>query len=289
MSETQANERIEIGSNPQGEAPAKDAFARRFGVVVILLTALSAGIVTLSPTQVQVQAKTAMNGSGAANSRWTGYAATVGTFSHVSGSWIVPTASCTPGSTSSSSAWVGIDGQNGSTVEQIGTDSACVKGVPTYYAWYEMFGTDYESGKPVSTCVLTAPLPACITQAPASGDFVSAAVSVRGTTWTLRLTDATSGWTFSVKISNPLKAHTQVAPSKASAEWVVEQDGPSLTNFGSVPFTKAMATRNGHTGSASSFAPAKFAITNNHGSKLASVSNLATTGEHFTATWHKSA
>ena len=42
------------------------------------------------------------------------------------------------GSTAYSSFWVGIDGFSSSSVEQMGTDSDVVNGIPTYYAWYNV-------------------------------------------------------------------------------------------------------------------------------------------------------
>src|SRR5436190_1824338 len=73
------------------------------------------------------------------SSNWSGYAVTAasGSVSSVSGSWVVPAVS--GACTSYSSFWVGIDGYNSSTVEQIGTSSDISNGVPTYYAWYEMY------------------------------------------------------------------------------------------------------------------------------------------------------
>ena len=57
--------------------------------------------------------------------------------SAVSGTWTVPTATGT--GTEYSSVWVGIDGYNSSSVEQLGTDSDVVNGVAQYYVWYEMY------------------------------------------------------------------------------------------------------------------------------------------------------
>ena len=50
-----------------------------------------------------------------------------GTFTDVKGSWTQPTATCT-NKTAYSSFWVGLDGYNSNSVEQIGTDS-------DYRAW----------------------------------------------------------------------------------------------------------------------------------------------------------
>ena len=38
-----------------------------------------------------------------------------------------------------SSHWVGLDGLNSQTVEQLGVEAGCVDSSPQYYAWYEMY------------------------------------------------------------------------------------------------------------------------------------------------------
>src|SRR5207245_6374355 len=76
------------------------------------------------------------------STNWSGFAVTgsAGSVSDAKGSWVVPTIQGTcPGTNQYSSFWVGIDGYSSGTVEQTGTDSDCQNGVPTYYAWYELF------------------------------------------------------------------------------------------------------------------------------------------------------
>ena len=51
---------------------------------------------------------------------WSGYAATGGRFSSVSGSWTVPIVTCPADTTTYSSQWIGIDGYESDTVEQDG-------------------------------------------------------------------------------------------------------------------------------------------------------------------------
>jgi hypothetical protein len=72
---------------------------------------------------------------------WAGYAAggTKGSFSSVAASWSQPSVTCGAGENSHASFWVGLDGYTSRTVEQVGTDSDCVNGQPTYFAWYELF------------------------------------------------------------------------------------------------------------------------------------------------------
>jgi hypothetical protein len=77
----------------------------------------------------------------ATSTNWSGYVVTGPTvsISDVTGSWVVPPVSCAAGETSAASFWIGIDGYSSPTVEQIGTDSDCQNGVPTYFAWIELF------------------------------------------------------------------------------------------------------------------------------------------------------
>jgi hypothetical protein len=84
------------------------------------------------------------------SSNWAGYAldAPTGSVNDVKGSWIVPAVTCSNKNTYSS-FWVGIDGDNSPTVEQIGTSSDCNKGKATYYAWYEFYPA-YPVNIPVS-------------------------------------------------------------------------------------------------------------------------------------------
>ena len=80
------------------------------------------------------------HGRYASSTNWSGYSVDgpKGSVTDVKGSWKVPSVTC--GSTNAYAAfWVGIDGDNSNTVEQIGTDSDCVNGVATYYAWYEFY------------------------------------------------------------------------------------------------------------------------------------------------------
>src|SRR5262245_55963259 len=71
---------------------------------------------------------------------WSGYAVNgaEGSVQDVSGSWTVPSVTCASG-TEYSSFWVGIDGFNSNTVEQIGVDADCLSGSPVYYAWFEFY------------------------------------------------------------------------------------------------------------------------------------------------------
>jgi hypothetical protein len=82
------------------------------------------------------------NNPGRINSaNWAGYAAArPGTaFRYVQSTFFVPYVDCTSTPNAFSSHWVGLDGLNSHTVEQLGVEAACVGVIPEYYAWYEMY------------------------------------------------------------------------------------------------------------------------------------------------------
>ena len=165
------------------------------------------------------------------STNWSGYAVSTaaGAVSQVAGSWVVPAvASSVSGY---SSAWVGIDGWNSATVEQLGTDSDFVNGQAHYYAWYEM----YPAGS-VNLSLAIHP-----------GDTISASVSTTGTgQFVLSITDVSTGGSFAT-------TQTSAQAQRSSAEWI--QEAPSsrrgilpLADFGTIHFSGASATVNGTPG-----------------------------------------
>ena len=170
------------------------------------------------------------------STNWSGYAVPGTNATHVIGSWVQPAAACSAKESSWSSPWVGIDGDNSNTVEQIGTDTDCSRGKPFYYAWYEMY--------PKSLVQITS------VGVQAGQSFTAEVTGDAAGSFVLTLKNNTTGQSFTT---------TQGASStqRSSVEWVME--GPSnkgLTNFGSVGFTAASATIGGQTGSLGSFANA---------------------------------
>lgn len=179
----------------------------------------------------------------ATSQNWSGYvagnASGGGHFSNVSGSWVEPSVNCDSG-TGYGAFWVGLGGtsQQSQSLEQVGTQAACsgdTTGQAQHFAWYELVPAG-----PVQLNVSIKP-----------GDHVTASVKVSGTNVTVSLDDTTSGQsaTKTLQMSNP---------DTSSAEWIAEapsacdQTGNCqtlpLANFGSVNFTNATATANGHTG-----------------------------------------
>jgi hypothetical protein len=171
--------------------------------------------------------------SGALNviksSNWSGYASHLPrkhVYHSVSASWVQPRARCATAPGDEFAAfWVGLDGYNSTSVEQIGTDSDCAGATgttPHYYGWFEMF-----PAAPVNFKNPVLP-----------GDHMSASVTFSGVEkYTLVLKDATRHWTRTIVRRNPNLA-------RSSAEVITEAPSSSATgavlplaDFGTVRFS----------------------------------------------------
>jgi hypothetical protein len=226
------------------------------GLVAMALALSTVGQpgITLIPAHQRdtIQGHHRLDGRNSTSTNWSGYAVTGsnGSVTHVTGSWIVPAASCNSTSNGYSSFWVGIDGYTSNTVEQIGTDSDCVsllgtQNTPTYYAWFEFYpkgayligSYDKRTGRCQSNCVSV-------------GDEIIADVSYggggpkgrSGSSFTVTITDKLNGvtkWSYatSSSVSNA---------QAASAEWIAEAPSSGgvlpLADFGLVTFTSGQAT-----------------------------------------------
>jgi len=172
--------------------------------------------------------------SAVLSSNWSGYAVatSAGAVTDVKGSWIEPTLHSPSAANTYSAFWVGIDGYNSGTVEQIGTDlDTNASGKAVYYAWYEMY-----PNSPVNLSMTINP-----------GDQLSGEVKYTGSNkFTLTLTDVTTKTTFST-------SQTLRSAQRSSAEWIAEAPSSSrgvlpLADFGTVSFSGASATISGTTG-----------------------------------------
>jgi peptidase A4-like protein len=209
---------------------------------------------------------------GSAN--WSGYAATnlpnSGPVTGVIGTWTVPAVS---GSSGYSAVWVGIDGFDDGTVEQLGTMQAVVsqgrKTAKEYYAWVEMYPAPMQE------------LPYSV----APGDKITASVAYNGATFTVSMTDV-GKWTY---MSQPI----QVTANEMSAEWVVEAPSSQsgilpLADFGTVNFTGCGATISGATGPIGIFNWDEVIMETGTGKRAtvkALPSPLDSTGSAFTVAW----
>ena len=207
------------------------------------------------------------HGKNSTSSNWSGYANTGSTFTDVKGSWVQPTATCSRRQTAYAAFWIGIDGDTTNSVEQIGTDSDCSRGTPTYYAWYEIY-PQY----PVNLSNTVRP-----------GDSITAEVKYNGSgKFTLTISDTTRNWTYTTN-------QTYTPAQLGSAEWIAEapSSGNSvlpLANFGTVSFTNCTAN-----GVSISGNPNPDPITMASGKTTKAVpSGLGSGGSSFSVTWKHS-
>lgn len=177
------------------------------------------------------------------STNWAGYVASpspqVGSrFEGVSGSWRLPSVTCTPGHVTDSAVWVGLGGysEGSHALEQVGTDADCTgSGRAVYSSWFELL-----PAAPVDLKLRVRP-----------GDELSASVRVRHQRVTFSIQDLSSGEHFRT-------SRRVGAIDASSAEWIVE--APSvcphgdecailpLANFGQVSFSTATASVGGHSG-----------------------------------------
>jgi hypothetical protein len=221
-------------------------------------------------------ARAVKNVIAAATFNWSGYADTgtkAQTFTKVSGSWTVPSVTCSA-EDQITSDWVGLDGFNSSTVEQLGTTSWCYQGKAVYYTWYEIYP---KGAHQVSTALKP-------------GDKVTASVTRTGTSYAFKLTDSTtSGNNISVT-----KTCALATCKDLSAEWISERPSFSIgtapqAHYNAFKITNGSQTSSGHTGSIGA-GPGVNAITMIDATQsynLGEVSPL-TGGNSFSTTWKNS-
>jgi hypothetical protein len=184
-----------------------------------------------------------------ASSNWAGWVATAVArsasvahhFTNVAGSWVQPSATCTPHKRTFAAFWVGLGGYSRRpphVLEQVGSEADCsARGRIFYYAWYE-----FVPRPPITIARLR------ITP----GDSIRASVHVSSGNVTVALTDTTTGARFRRRVV----MHSP-PPDTSAADWIAEApsncEGDNcrplrLTNFGQVGFSSASATAIGPAG-----------------------------------------
>lgn len=215
----------------------------------------------------------------ATSTNWSGYVAAnnlssprQGSVTAVSGTWVVPTLHSTPDHTYCS-LWVGIDGYNSSTVEQIGTEHDWSNGAQQNYAWFEMYpGGSYSiNGFPLRP-----------------GDVISASVKYTGnSTFVMTLHNDTRQVTTTI----PTQYTRSTVAQMKSAEWIMEAPYLNgilpLSNFGVAHLSKCMATINGVAARLknSSWQNMGIEMITNTGAAKAIPSAIASDNASFTVTW----
>jgi hypothetical protein len=162
---------------------------------------------------------------------WSGYAATGGTFTAVSGTWTVPQFNGTDSSFGIDAAWVGIGGVRSNDLIQAGTQQTVSgNGSTQYEAWVEM-------------------LPRASRAVPLrvhAGDSISVSIAEQSPDqWLIQFTNNTTGQTY--------QQTQQYTSSHSSAEWVEEAPSAGrggvlpLSNFGNIEFSNGTTIKNGQT------------------------------------------
>jgi len=137
-----------------------------------------------------------------ATANWSGFveSGADGSYTSVSSEWQQATLVCDTDSVQYVVFWVGLDGYNGSSVEQTGTLGICDGTTPEYYAWYEMYPA----------------APVYYNVAVGAGDLIYGSVVFSGTdTYTLSLQAPDQDWSQTTTVNQPGLAN-------ASAEVITE-------------------------------------------------------------------
>ena len=198
------------------------------------------------------------------SSNWSGYVASGGSFSSVTGSWVVPTVSAA--SSGADATWVGIGGLNSNDLIQAGTQATVTGGGVSYEAWVEMLP---QSSRTVPLSV-------------SAGDAVTVTLTKKAASdWAIAIKNNTTGETYDVTV--------QYQSSLSSAEWV--QEAPSagrglvpLDNFGTLKFTSGSAVKDGQTLNLASLGAKPISMINGRGEVLAQPSTLGADGGSFSVT-----
>lgn len=203
---------------------------------------------------------------------WSGYAVTgaTGSVRDVSGSWTVPSVTCNS-VTEYSSFWVGIDGFNSNTVEQIGVDADCHSGSPAYYAWFEFYPHPFVTINHFTV---------------QPGDVITAQVhyDTQARQFTVSIHNGTQSFSASTKVNRA---------ERSSAEWIAEApSGPGgavpLANFGTVSYSSDTAAVNGATLPIGAFAANniyEITMVDRSGNAKAVPSGLAGDKSSFSVQW----
>ena len=192
---------------------------------------------------------------------WAGYVADTGSYTSVTGSWVVPLVSDSrPGA---DATWVGIGGVQTRDLIQAGTQAIVGnRGDITYQAWYEVLPD-------VSTPIDLAISP---------GNSITTTLSeTQPDLWRIQIRNNTTGHTFKKTVS--------YQSTKNSVEWVEERVSLSngwlypLDQFGSVHFTRGSATQDGKNKSIRDLHAYPLTMANMDGTVLASIVPINTSNE----------
>lgn len=199
------------------------------------------------------------------SSNWSGYVATGGTYTSVTGTWVVPNVAAT--TTGADATWVGIGGVTGTDLIQAGTQATVTgDGSVTYSAWTEIL-PDFSRTTPLQVT---------------GGDTVTVTITEQANgVWLIVMVNNTT--------SDSYEKTLRYASSRSSAEWVQEAPSTSrgivpLSDFGSVRFTAGSAVRDGVSMGLSALGATPVAMVNRAGQAIALPSTLSADGSSFVVT-----
>jgi hypothetical protein len=205
--------------------------------------------------------------SGGTALNWAGYVSDTGTYTSISGSWVVPTVTDISAN-GADATWIGIGGVLSHDLIQTGTEAVPdTDGGIDYQAWYELL----PSGS------VTVPLSVH------AGDSMNAMITKESNTntWLITLIDTTTGKSYSTTVN--------YTSSLSSAEWIEEMPAGvgtsiSLDDFGTIGFTKGSTVMNGTSVSIAGSDAQALTMANAENQPLAVPSILGADGASFSVT-----
>jgi hypothetical protein len=215
----------------------------------------------------QTTQSTAPNSGAGINSsyNWVGYVATGGTFTTVTGSWVIPQIPVTS-SLTGDATWVGIGGVGSSDLIQTGTQAITNSNgsAVSYQAWYEALPG---FSQPIS-----------ITVNP--GDSITATISEQSQNqWAITLRDNTNGQNFQTVVP--------YVSLMNSAEWIEEMPSQGsgafipLDNFGTIQINSSSTVKNGQSLTIAQAGAQSMTMVNTSQQTLATPSALGYDGASF--------
>ncbi len=203
------------------------------------------------------------------STNWSGYMATTGTFSTVSGAWNATEATGNGSTTTADATWIGIGGVSSDDLIQVGTaNTISASGHVSASAFYEM----------LPAVSITVP---GITVTP--GDAMTASITkLSGNQWSISITDTTDNESYTNTF-----AYTS---SESSAEWIEEDPSYSnnrqipFDNFGTASFSNALTTMGGNSVNLIDSSAAPITMVNQADQPIATPSAIGSDSASFTVT-----
>ncbi len=224
--------------------------------------ARAAGTGTTIPTPAPNPQGAASGVVRSTSRNWSGYVATGGTYTSVTGTWVI--AKPDPKTPGIDATWVGIGGADTTDLIQAGTEATVnPDGTVTYDAWTETL--------PQSTRTITLTVN--------GGDIVTVTLTERSAgSWLIEMKNVTTNKTYTTTLG--------YNSSKSSAEWI--QEAPSvgrgiapLDSFGSVKFSAASTIVEGKRQTLKGAGASAVTMTNGSNEALAVPTAIGSDGSSF--------